>query len=51
MLLHTSNLPGFIPKVFAFQHVVCANVDHTQVASVAVLMQPDDALENGRTSM
>ena len=28
--------PAFIPKVFAFQYVVVANVDHTQVA---VLLQ------------
>ena len=50
-ILHTSNLLGFIPKVFAFQYVVGANVDQTQVASVSVLMQPDDALETGPNSM
>ena len=32
MLFQTSNLPGFIPKVFAFQYVVGANADHPQVA-------------------
>ena len=36
------------PQSFAFQNVVGANVDHTQVA---VLMQTDDALENGPSSM